>query len=175
MHGGHSHGPRPDGGGLLPDSLTSSQSESILDDGSIEITLTTGSLDFSFTRVVTLDQADDGSYSITQTRGNGEVTQVVSADTDGGVDVDITQTLPDGNTLTQHVELDVNSDGQLVVGIDFTAPDGTLTTHTHTVSLAAALGSADESLTVAEVTEVLLTHAGVDVTLTGVADLLASA
>jgi hypothetical protein len=152
---------------------TTTQSETVQADGRVDITLTSTDGDSTVTRMVTLAEAADGHFSITDTHRNRETVQTISADPDGGVDVRLTTTSSSGEVMTRTFDLDLNAAGELVISSQFTGTSGNTATHAHTLDLATFLGAAGAPLTVAEVAETYLDMRGVDVTLTGVADLLA--
>lgn len=153
---------------------TTTQSEAVQADGSVDVTLTSSNGNSSLTRVVSL--AEDkaaGTFSITSTHHNREQIQTIAADADGGVDITLTTTSASGAVISRTIDLDLNAAGELVITSSFPGASGNTATHAHTMDLATFLGTAGEALTVAEVAETYLEMQGVDITLTGIADLLA--
>jgi len=150
------------------------QSEAVQSDGSVDVTLTSTNGNATLSRVVSLaENTTDGSFSITSTHRNHETVQTIAADVDGGVDVTFTTTSASGVEMSRTIDLDLNAAGELILTSSFTGASGNTATHTHTLDLATFLGSEGEALSVAEVAEAYLEMQGVDITLTGIADLLA--
>ena len=150
------------------------QTEAVQTDGSVDVTLSSTNGDSTSTRVVSLaEDKTAGTFSITSTHHNRETVQTIAADADGGVDVTFTSTSATGVVASRTIDLDLNAAGELIMTSSFTGASGNTSTHAHTLDLATFLGTAGESLTVAEVAETYLEMQGVDITLTGIADLLA--
>lgn len=154
---------------------TTTQTEAVQADGSVDVTLTSTNTSgtATLTRMVSLAESDTGSFSITSTRHHREIIETITADTDGGVDITRTTTTPGGTEISHTLDLDLNESGALVITETFTGNSGNTSTRSHTMALENFLGEAGEALTVSEVTEALLEKLGVDITLTGIADLLA--
>lgn len=167
QRGGH-HGPQR---GDKP-TVTTEQTATVDDDGSVAVNIVRTVGDTSTTRTVDLARDAEGDITITETRGERTLSQIISAGEDGGVDVTTTTTLPSGDELVRTLEIDLATDGELVITSVFNHPDGDTFTHERTVAVEQFLGAADESLSVAEVAEAFLEHAGVDVSLVGVAEFL---
>lgn len=149
------------------------------DDGSITLSVSsTDSEGETHSRSVTVSDNDTGGIDISSANDEGRSkTVTISADEDGGVDLDIVCINEDGETVSRHVELDMNDDGTVSLEELFTDPDGEEQSIVRDIELAKLLGDESETLNVYEVVEGYLERGHFDLTdvdLTGLNNLDAS-
>jgi len=161
---GPNSGPRP----TFFSQEDATQSSETNEDGSV--TITQGALNRNgddISRTVTVEDDTDAGVDITYSRTgrDGEVherTVSIDADEDGGVDIDISITNREGEDVTRHIEIDQGEDG-FEFNVTVTDADGNVETIDD--PMLEQLLSNIEELTVEAVSETLLEHHGVDVSL----------
>lgn len=144
------------------------QSQTVItnDDGSVEITLAGTDPDGEVhTNTVTLSDSAEGGISIHSLNDQGrEKSVTISEDSDdGGVDIDISCINEEGETVSRHIELDLNDDGTLSF-TSLSVRDGEEQVREHTLELAQFLGEEGEALNVAEVFEASMARGPIDLT-----------
>lgn len=137
------------------------------EDGSVSVTVTgTGRDGESHSVEVSIADNDEGGVSITSENDQGHSRSVsITEDAeDGGVDVDITRANEEGETVTQHIELDMNDDGTISFEMLVSKEGEDDHVVERTLEVEHFLGEAGEALNVAEVVEAFLDRGPVDMT-----------
>lgn len=165
---GHGGGHRGPGGhrGERPEPEDIAQENVVNEDGSVTIKVTVTDHEGELhTKSVTVSDNEKGGIDILSESEEGRSKQVtVSEDEDGGVDLDITCVKEDGETVSRHIELDMNDDGTVHLEEFFTDSDGVEQSISHDFDLARLLGDEDEELNVYEVVEGYLERGPIDLT-----------
>lgn len=136
------------------------------EDGSISVVVTgTGRDGESHSVAVSIADNDAGGISITSEndQGHGRSVSVTEDAEDGGVDLDISHENKDGETVTQHIELDMNDDGTISFEM-LLSKNGEEHIVERTLDVEHFLGEAGEELNVAEVVEAFLERGPIDMT-----------
>jgi len=150
------------------------------EDGSVSITLSGTTEDGDVrSKTLTISDAAEGGVELASVNdmGRSKLTTITEDAEDGGVDLDVVCTNEEGETVSRHIELDMNEDGTISFVAE-TVHDGETLVHERTLSVERFLGEADEALTVAEVVESMLDRGPMDLTevdLSGISNLATDA